>query len=147
HGDEEDRYLPTPIHALENLNVTNLSCGAHHSACVTSDGVLYTWGGSAFGKLGLGPNKSRGRGSQLLPKHVGGPLRKKAVVCVSLGSQHSACTTADGELYTWGQGRRLGHEVQGETDEYLPRKVEALAGLFVLQVACGEAHTACIVDS
>ncbi|CBZ49869.1 hect E3 ubiquitin ligase, related [Neospora caninum Liverpool] len=143
HGDEEDRHLPTPVHALENLNITAIACGAHHTACVTSGGTLYMWGGAAFGKLGLGST----RGSQLLPKHVGGPLRNKTVVSVALGSQHSACVTTDGELYTWGQGRRLGHEVQGESDEFLPRRVEALVGLFVIHVVCGDAHTACIVEN
>ncbi|PFH31844.1 regulator of chromosome condensation (RCC1) repeat-containing protein [Besnoitia besnoiti] len=143
HGDEEDRHLPTPVPALENLNVTAIACGAHHTACVTSGGVLYTWGGAAFGKLGLGAI----RGSQLLPKHVGGPLRRKTAVAVALGAQHSACITADGELFTWGQGRRLGHEDQGESDECVPRRVEALAGLFVVQVVCGDAHTACIVEN
>ncbi|EPT32341.1 regulator of chromosome condensation (RCC1) repeat-containing protein [Toxoplasma gondii ME49] len=143
HGDEEDRHLPTAVHALENVNITAIACGAHHTACVTSAGTLYTWGGAAFGKLGLGST----RGSQLLPKHVSGPLRNKAVVSVALGSQHSACVTTDGELYTWGQGRRLGHEVQGESDEILPRRVEALLGLFVIHVVCGDAHTACIVEN
>ncbi|KEP62412.1 UNVERIFIED_CONTAM: regulator of chromosome condensation (RCC1) repeat-containing protein [Hammondia hammondi] len=143
HGDEEDRHLPTAVHALENVNITAIACGAHHTACVTSAGTLYTWGGAAFGKLGLGST----RGSQLLPKHVSGPLRNKAVVSVALGSQHSACVTTDGELYTWGQGRRLGHEAQGESDEILPRRVEALLGLFVIHVVCGDAHTACIVEN
>ncbi|KFG49592.1 regulator of chromosome condensation (RCC1) repeat-containing protein [Toxoplasma gondii FOU] len=41
----------------------------------------------------------------------------------------------------------LGHEVQGESDEILPRRVEALLGLFVIHVVCGDAHTACIVEN
>lgn len=38
-------------------------------------------------------------------------LRGKEVVDIAAGGAHSACITANGELYTWGKGRygRLGH--------------------------------------
>ncbi|KAL8450299.1 hypothetical protein Emag_003322 [Eimeria magna] len=126
-GDEEDRHV---VHV-----------DAFPSACITSTGCLYTWGGAAFGKLGL-----NARVSVRKPTKVEGPLTGKVITSVALGTQHSACTTADGELYTWGQGRRLGHEESGEADEPLPRQVRALSGYYVTSVACGDSHTVCLVE-
>ena len=42
------------------------------AACIAAPGCLYTWGGSAFGKLGLDV-----RSSVLLPAKVTGPLANK----------------------------------------------------------------------
>ncbi|KAL8443652.1 hypothetical protein Emed_006670 [Eimeria media] len=152
-GDEEDRHVPEKVHELEGLIITEVACGGHHTACITSTGCLYTWGGAAFGKLGLDA-----RVSVRKPTKVEGPLMGKVITTVALGTQHSACTTAEGELYTWGQGRRvnllyleeqpllLGHEESGEADEPLPRQVRALSGYFVTSVACGDSHTVCLVE-
>ena len=35
-----------------------MSCGPYHTAAVTSDGFLYTWGNGLFGKLGHGNHAS-----------------------------------------------------------------------------------------
>ncbi|KAL8437953.1 hypothetical protein ACSSS7_000603 [Eimeria intestinalis] len=68
-GDEEDRHVPEKVHELEGLTITDVACGGHHTACITSTGCLYTWGGAAFGKLGLD-----GRVSVRKPTKVEGPL-------------------------------------------------------------------------
>ncbi|KAL8275411.1 hypothetical protein Esti_000623 [Eimeria stiedai] len=154
-GDEEDRHVPEKVRELDGLTITEVACGGHHTACITSTGCLYTWGGAAFGKLGLDA-----RVSVRKPTKVEGPLVGKVITTVALGTQHSACTTADGELYTWGQGRRasphhlkeqpllrgLGHEERGEADEPLPRQVRALSGYYVTSVACGDSHTVCLIE-
>jgi E3 ubiquitin-protein ligase HERC2 len=75
-------------------------------------------------------------------------LRGKEVVDIAAGGAHSACITANGELYTWGKGRygRLGH---GDSeDQSKPKLVEALKGYRVIDVACGsgDAQTLCITD-
>ena len=42
------------IDGLDRESVTALSAGCSHMACVTDDGLLYTWGSDANAKLGLG---------------------------------------------------------------------------------------------
>lgn len=63
---------------------------------------------------------------------------------VACGKEHAAAVTEDGELYTWGKGEymQLGH---GDAkDVATPRKVDGLVGMKVVQVACGDFHTAAV---
>eukprot|EP00966_Prymnesium_polylepis_P199608 4626130-Prymnesium_polylepis.1 len=43
HGNEEDVRTPKPVEALGN-SVLVVSCGPYHSAVITDDGVLRTFG-------------------------------------------------------------------------------------------------------
>ena len=70
------------------------------------------------------------------------------MVDISCGGSHSAVITSSGELFTWGKGRygRLGH---GDSeDQLLPKKVEAVQGYRVINVACGsgDAQTLALTD-
>ncbi|XP_066905365.1 serine/threonine-protein kinase Nek8-like [Halyomorpha halys] len=44
HGDFEDHSCPKIIDKLLNMDVTDISCGDDHVACLTRDGKVYTWG-------------------------------------------------------------------------------------------------------
>jgi hypothetical protein len=52
-----------------------------------------------------------------------------------------ACVTKAGEVFTWGHGKYgiLGHG--DETNQYTPKRVEALVDVKVTMVSCGENHT------
>ncbi len=60
------RICPSYLYSLGQV-----SCGQCHSAAVTDDGKLFTWGNSSYGRLGHGD-----REDQLKPKLVSGLLRK-----------------------------------------------------------------------
>lgn len=45
---------PTLVTALEGKNVVNIAAGSNHSAAVTDEGALYTWGKGSYGRLGHG---------------------------------------------------------------------------------------------
>jgi hypothetical protein len=61
-------------------NVASVSLGAYHSAAVTEDGDLYTWGDNQFGQLGDGTDTERHAPVKVLSN----------VASVSLGDFHSA---------------------------------------------------------
>ena len=123
---------------LLGKRVVQVSCGAFHTAVITSTGELFTFGQGRFGQLGHGKEKNT-----VLPRRVEGELVGNHAVQVSCGAQHTAVITSTGELFTFGAGEigRLGHGGQ-VIGALVPRRVEALVGTRVVQVACGAAHTA-----
>lgn len=86
---KEEHYVPKKI--LEN--VVSVSLGWSHSAAVTSDGSLYTWGNNSSGQLGNGTTKNYDYPVKIMDN----------VTSVSLGTYHSAAITTDGSLYMWGE--------------------------------------------
>ena len=70
----------------------------------------------------------------------------RRVVQLSACGFHTSCLTADGELYSWGEGKfgRLGHA--NEKNCHVPRLVETLLGKRPRQVSCGGFHTAVVTE-
>lgn len=44
HGDEEDQLVPAPLHALAGIVISQVVCGEEHTAAVSCEGRLWTWG-------------------------------------------------------------------------------------------------------
>ena len=60
--------METP-HLVETLigsSVVDAACGSSHSACITAEGQLFTWGKGRYGRLGHNDHEN-----QLKPKRVG----------------------------------------------------------------------------
>eukprot|EP00591_Stephanopyxis_turris_P011504 CAMPEP_0195529978 /NCGR_PEP_ID=MMETSP0794_2-20130614/32665_1 /TAXON_ID=515487 /ORGANISM="Stephanopyxis turris, Strain CCMP 815" /LENGTH=223 /DNA_ID=CAMNT_0040661369 /DNA_START=153 /DNA_END=821 /DNA_ORIENTATION=+ len=96
HGDNGWKYVPRIAQSLTGHVVTQVTCGSYHTAAVTNNGDLYTWGGGMYGKLGHG-NES----GHSIPKRVEG-LSGLPVSQIACGSRHTAVITTSGALYTWG---------------------------------------------
>jgi len=90
--------------------------------------------------LGHGDNQD-----QWQPKEVEA-FAGQRVVTVSAGEQHSLAITANGAVWSWGDGGhgRLGHG--DEQRQLLPKKIEALAGQRVVAVSAGEHSLALTAD-
>ena len=136
HGDQQRQLLPKKVEAFADQRVVAVSAGREHSLAFTADGAVWSWGAGGDGRLGHGDQQN-----QLLPKKVEA-LAGRRVVAVSAGSNHSISITADGAVFTWGQGGDgcLGH---GEdlSDQVLPKKIEALAGQRAVAVSAGLNHS------
>eukprot|EP00658_Telonema_sp_P-2_P082665 TRINITY_DN8784_c0_g1_i1.p1 TRINITY_DN8784_c0_g1~~TRINITY_DN8784_c0_g1_i1.p1 ORF type:complete len:1789 (-),score=688.48 TRINITY_DN8784_c0_g1_i1:283-5649(-) len=140
HGDWSSQRLPTPVQGLPP--VSHVAAGSFHTIVLTTTGEVYSWGCGRDGQLGHGD-----WGSPRVP-HLIKALQNKQVIQVGCGEYHSAALTANGEVYTWGDGGdgQLGHG-DGRTKGYRlsqPRLIKSLASKGVTAIACGEYHTAAL---
>eukprot|EP00898_Chlorokybus_atmophyticus_P008654 jgi/Chlat1/8790/Chrsp90S08135 len=143
HGAALDAPTPQMVSALAGISTEQVACGAFHTAVVTVDGQLFTWGDGLNGSGVLGHGNDN---NQWVPKLVRHSLEGVRVKQISCGPWHTALTTDEGELYTWGDGSfgTLGHGDRSSC--HLPRPVEALSAHRSLMVACGVWHTAAVVE-
>jgi alpha-tubulin suppressor-like RCC1 family protein len=105
--------------------------GAFHSAAVTKNGNLWTWGRGIFGQLGHGDLENRNK-----PKLVETALDVKFIQ-VSCGSDFTVALSDQGKVYTWGKGRQgaLGH---GDKNNHAkPKVVETLTDKIIVCVTAG----------
>jgi len=119
HGDDQAQWQPKKIEALAGQRVVAVSAGGWYSLALTADGAVWSWGCGYSGQLGHGDLQH-----QQLPKKIEA-FADQRVVAVSAGEDHSLAITADGAVWSWGDGGlgRLGH---GEdlSDQLLPKKIE-----------------------
>ena len=134
HGDQQNQLLPKKVEAFADQRVVAVSAGGDHNLARTADGAVWSWGWGSCGKLGHGDLQN-----QLRPKKVEA-LAGRRVVAVS-AEDHSLAITADGSVWSWGDGGfgRLGHG--DEQNQLLPKRIEAFAGRRVVAVSAGAGHS------
>eukprot|EP00971_Amphidinium_carterae_P083523 1653208-Amphidinium_carterae.1 len=88
---------PIPRALALPQKAVSICAGAYHSAVVTDNGALYTWGHNDHGQLGLGTDTPMAVPS---PRKVAVPSQA-AVILVSLGGFHSAAIDGSGCAFTW----------------------------------------------
>ncbi|KAJ8286644.1 hypothetical protein GJAV_G00041500 [Gymnothorax javanicus] len=131
HGNSATQKYPKIIQGpLLGKVVVCVSAGYRHSAAVTNDGELYTWGEGDFGRLGH--SDSHSRNVPTLVKDISGVGQ---AVC---GSSHTIAVAQDGRVvwsFGGGDNGKLGH---GDTNRvYRPKVIEALHGYVIRKVCAG----------
>ena len=118
HGDERDRWVPTPVAALGAVAVRAVSAGGEHAVLLAADGAVYTCGGGGDGQLGHGD-----RAPSLVPRRVDGVDAAE----VAAGAACTLVRRRGGGLATWGcgAGGKLGHG--DEAAQLAPRALELAA--------------------
>lgn len=141
HGDNGWKYVPRLVNALLGQVVTLVTCGSYHTAAVTNNGHLFTWGGGMYGKLGHGNETGCS-----IPQRVEA-LGGVAVKSVACGSRHTVAVTSTGSLYSWGDQDNgvAGHE-STEDHQYIPKQVEALKDKVVVGLSACGFHTGIITQ-
>ena len=64
------------IESLQGKHVKDIACGSGHSAAITTNGELYTWGQGDHGRLGHGDTVNQSK-----PKQVRACVRAHVVSC------------------------------------------------------------------
>ncbi|EFJ50194.1 hypothetical protein VOLCADRAFT_58528 [Volvox carteri f. nagariensis] len=89
-----DQHQPRHIKGLADQRV--VAAGENHSAALTADGRLYTWGRGKHGQLGQGDWANRHR--PVLVTSLRGIRAKQ----VSAGSRHSLVLTTTSQVFAFG---------------------------------------------
>ena len=139
-----DKFTPTRIEGMGGTPAKAVACGEHHSACISQDGQVFTWGDGTFGKLGHDSIESEGT-----PRELANIMDKGGACQVALGKSHTMILCISGELLACGDGTYGQLGVGGDDGEMVrdrrrPTPIEALTGQSIKHVACGETFTAAV---
>lgn len=117
-----------------------ISCGGFHTAIITKDGSLLTFGGGEHGQLG-----HNDRVNKLVPTKVMA-LVNSFITQITCGWSHTAALDDKGQVFTWGNSDhgKLGHANSRKV--VIPQIVETLKEYRVVKVASYNEHTAALVE-
>mmetsp|Transcript_18138 Transcript_18138/g.24888 ORF Transcript_18138/g.24888 Transcript_18138/m.24888 type:complete len:325 (+) Transcript_18138:496-1470(+) len=127
-------------------SLSQISAGANHTAALTKNGQVYTWGHSANGRLGNGKSERFGVPDKEkflfpIPTHL---TTLEQITQISCGSDYTLAVGLSG-VWGWGSGSggKLG---MGDTaDRAEPCLVNRLKGRLVLQVVAATWHSMALV--
>ncbi|XP_078023256.1 putative E3 ubiquitin-protein ligase HERC6 isoform X1 [Epinephelus lanceolatus] len=97
--DEKGRFNICQVPALRALGVSSISCGEAHSAVLTQDGKVYTFGEGSHGQLGHNSSAHKDRPTQVAG--LGGPASQ-----ISCGRRHTLVLSSSGQLWAFGNGAK-----------------------------------------
>ncbi|XP_017400590.1 E3 ISG15--protein ligase HERC5 isoform X2 [Cebus imitator] len=111
----ESKDSPSLIEALDNQKVEFLACGGSHTALLTQDGLLFTFGAGKHGQLGHNSTQN-----ELRPCLVA-ELAGNKVTQIACGRWHTLAYVSDlGKVFSFGSGKegQLGNG--GTRDQLIP---------------------------
>uniref|UniRef100_A0A8C2WIP0 HECT and RLD domain containing E3 ubiquitin protein ligase 3 n=1 Tax=Cyclopterus lumpus TaxID=8103 RepID=A0A8C2WIP0_CYCLU len=120
-----DRAVPCHIKFLRSQKVCYISCGNEHTAALTKDGGLFTFGEGSWGQLGHGSTNN-----ELLPRRVL-ELMGTEVSQITCGRHHTlAFVPSSDVVYAFGCNSlgQLGTGLLGDARSPLPVKAGFLTG-------------------
>ncbi|KAJ4456937.1 putative Dolichyl-phosphate beta-glucosyltransferase [Paratrimastix pyriformis] len=132
HQECTAEHTPRRVDALLTARVVGVSCGGKHTACVTEDKELFTFGDNHSGQLGSGDARSCG-----IPIAVTLP---SSAIKADCGFNHTTACSADGRVFAFGWNTRGALGVGDTADRYRPTKV--LGVRRPTTMACGAGSTA-----
>lgn len=133
---------PVDMSGLEGRQATSVVCGRNHSAMLTTEGRVYSWGAASFGRLGHVDAKKK----QVVPLEVP-HFRTIPVHSLSAGDFHMLALGHDCSVYSWGYGAegQCGH---GNTFHLrTPRRIDFFDALGVVRLSCGASWSMAITKS
>ncbi|MGH0142630.1 UNVERIFIED_CONTAM: hypothetical protein FKN15_076509 [Acipenser sinensis] len=98
-NDESDRYAPVLLKSLRTQKIVYISCGEDHTAALTKEGGVFTFGAGGYGQLGHNTTSH-----EINPRKVF-ELMGSVVTQIACGRQHTlAFVPSCGRIYSFGLG-------------------------------------------
>jgi len=132
-----------PVSALDGALIVCIAAGGDSSLALTAAGAVHGWGWNRFGQLGIASEPSMD--VVPTPRHV--EMAGARVAGMAAGDAHALLLTTAGAVFSCGAGGngRLGHGDQ--LDQRVPVRIDALAGVRVVHVSAGTAHSLVVDDA
>lgn len=111
----------------ERIKFVYIDAGYSHSAAVSENGYVWTWGANYNGQLGNGRKEA-----SLLPVQIKSLTKVKMI---SAGDNHTISLKNDGTVWSWGSNRYGQLGIGSIKDSNKPKKVAGLEN--TVMVACG----------
>ncbi|EKX53509.1 hypothetical protein GUITHDRAFT_64398, partial [Guillardia theta CCMP2712] len=141
HGNIQDSSAPKMLASTKkNCTAVQIACGAAHSAYLTQDGKLYSWGRGLNGELGNGERHDQWTPNLVLR------LRDLVVSYVACGTNTTFACTGGGLLFSWGSGKHGCLGLGDREDRLEPSLVRLREEDRIIRVACGEHHCLALTE-
>ncbi|XP_069354732.1 probable E3 ubiquitin-protein ligase HERC3 isoform X2 [Maniola hyperantus] len=154
-GDNEHQKLGIPdmttIYVPQvlplDIQIKSACCGANHTFLLSMDEAkILAFGSNEKGQLGMPKDvENVTKPTEISMEKLFDGYQLKLVAC---GAMHTAFVTDNGLLYTCGESRHdklcleaIDADNSNEPNQYLPKRVTAMNGFIVDNVACGGCHT------
>ena len=103
--------------------IIQVCAGVRHSAAITEDGELYSWGGGRHSRsLLCGP-------LPWLPEVFSGGSKRSSVVDVALGLNHTVALDSLGQVWAWGSSNKHGQLGRDDSCGIEPMQVRLPSGI------------------
>ncbi len=134
-----------PIPFFKGITVASVAVGVNHTAAVTEDARLFTWGNGLSGKLGHGDSEMKPTPTEV--KFFNKSKEEQILVAsVFLGPNASAAVTKSGALYMWGETfDNTGSNGNEPKQVIIPSPSNVKGATAVTSVAIGEKHVAVLM--
>lgn len=135
HGEPVSLTVPKIVAALRGKIIIQAACGAAFTACISNQGILYTWGCNRYGQIGHGKNPNL-----VFPRNVSA-FHSKFVNEIQAGKFHLLVLLEDGQCFAMGLGTcgQLGNKTRKSST--MPILVEDFIQDPVKKIACGYMHS------
>jgi alpha-tubulin suppressor-like RCC1 family protein len=136
NGENDSKtYRPQLNEYLNDLNITDMSCGVSHTLVLTSSGDIYGWGDNECGQIGNGTDSE----CQLIPFKINCLLSEK-FKAISCGNSHSMALTEDGRVFSCGYNKdgQLGNG--SFTNSNKLNQID-MNDIIVEKISCGERNS------
>lgn len=147
-GSLEVELAPARVDALHMHDVVQVAAAKFHSAAVTDDGKLFTWGWGRGGRLGHPEFHIHSGNSAVIHPQLVSSLfsAKKQVARIAVAKHHTLVTTVDGELFSMGSNRygQLGYNTGNTSCQTEPRKVSSLRACVIVRIAAANKHSVAV---
>ncbi len=151
HGDNQNRFVPTPIEyqGLDGYIITGAAAGMSQTILTASDGTAFTFGSGRGGQLGHGNQSSRDTPTRIEHASLSGfTIRSVAAgtggqIGRSPGGAHSLLLSGNGTVFGFGDNQfgQLGRE--NMPNSLVPVRVAAgdVSGQAIADISAGGIHT------